>query len=225
MQLRRAGADAELLHQIEGVIAGQAGQVEILGGDEQQQHAYGGDDAAARQRIDGSRLPLRLVALLMAVPLPDLVEHAHGQQGQHREPGQTALAQRQHDQRRQQRAHGGAAVAADLEDGLRQPVAATGGHPRYARGLRVENRRADADHGRAEQQQREGGGAGEQQQAGERRAHANHQRIGLGMLVGVETDQRLQQRGGGLVGQGQQTDLGEVQIVVALKQRVDGDDQ
>ena len=43
------------------------------------------------------------------------------------------------------------------------------------------------------------------------------QRIGLRPAVGVEADQRLEQRGGELEGQGDQADLAEVELQESLR--------
>ena len=45
------------------------------------------------------------------------------------------------------------------------------------------------------------------------------------MLVGINADDRLQQRRADLVGQRDRADLRETQVKFALEQRIDGDDQ
>jgi hypothetical protein len=45
------------------------------------------------------------------------------------------------------------------------------------------------------------------------------------MVIGVVADHRLQQGGGHLKGQGDQTDLGEAELKSFLKQGIDGRDQ
>ena len=67
----------------------------------------------------------------------------------------------------------------------------------------------DADQRRGEQQRSESRRERQQQQPDQREAHADRERVRLRLLVGVEADQRLQQRGGELVGQRDQADLAE----------------
>jgi hypothetical protein len=57
----------------------------------------------------------------------------------------------------------------------------------------------------------------QQQQAAQRGAHAEGQRMRLGVPVGVQAHQRLQQRGRELVGQRDQPDLREAQAELALE--------
>jgi hypothetical protein len=74
----------------------------------------------------------------------------------------------------------------------------------------MEDRGAEANAGRREQQERIAAGIGEADQPGQRAAHADHHRIGHRVLVGVVADERLQQRGGDLEGQRDQADLAEI---------------
>ncbi len=62
---------------------------------------------------------------------------------------------------------------------------------------------------------------GQQEHARERERHADRQRIRLRPPVCVEADDRLQQRGGELVGQRDQTDLAEIEVEAALEDRID----
>ncbi len=164
-------------------------------------------------------------AVLVAVPATHADEHDDGQQGGQRKPGHALLPMRQHDPRGQQRPGGGARIAPHLEDGLRQTVASARGHAGYARRLRVEDRGAGAHHGRGQQQDGEGRRHRQREQPGQGAAHAHCQRVGLGIFVGVVTHQRLQQRGGELIGKGDQTDLGEIQVEIGLEQRIDRQNQ
>ena len=84
----------------------------------------------------------------------------------------------------------------------------------------MEHRGTGADERRGAQQQCVAVGEGEQQQADEREAHARRQRVGPWGLVGERADQRLQQRGGDLEGEGQQPDLREGQPIGALQHRI-----
>jgi len=65
----------------------------------------------------------------------------------------------------------------------------------------------------------------EQQQAEEGRGHADRQRIGLRLLVGVVPDDRLQQRGRELEGQRDHPDLREIERIGVLQDRVHRGDQ
>ncbi|MNH18308.1 hypothetical protein D3C79_780060 [compost metagenome] len=72
-------------------------------------------------------------------------------------------------------------------------MSAAGSHARHAGRFRVEDRRAGTDQRRGQQHQREGIGYRQQQQAAQGKAHADRQRIRLGVFIGEVTDQRLQQ--------------------------------
>ena len=85
----------------------------------------------------------------------------------------------------------------------------------------MEHRRAHADQRRGEQDHGIGVGARHQQQADQGEAHADHEGIGLGLLVGVEPDQRLQHRCGALEGERDQADLAEAQRVVLLEDGIE----
>ena len=64
-----------------------------------------------------------------------------------------------------------------------------------------------------------------QEQPGQGEAHADGERERLGMAVGVEADERLQQRGGQLEGERDEADLGEGEAERLLQQRVDRRDE
>ena len=174
----------------------------------------------ARRARMGRRGALQARDAVALVPVPDVEQHHHAQQRHAREPGDARLTARQHDEGREQRTGGGTEVAAHLKDRLRQPVAAAGGHARDPRGLRMKHRGAGADEARATQQQRVAAGKGEQQQARQRESHADRQAVGPRAAVGVGADERLQERGGELEGEGEQPDLTEAQLVGALEHRV-----
>ncbi len=85
----------------------------------------------------------------------------------------------------------------------------------------VEDRGADTDQRRRDQHGVEMSGKGEQQQAAERHAHAERQRIGFRILIGVKADEGLQQRGGDLEGHRDQADLAEAEPERFLENRID----
>ena len=76
----------------------------------------------------------------------------------------------------------------------------------------MEDRRADADQAGGEQQHAVGRRHRQQQQPAEAEAHADGQRIGLRPTVGEKADERLEERGGHLEDEGDQTDLREVEV-------------
>ena len=128
----------------------------------------------------------------LAVPGADAGEHRHGEQRHGGEPGDAPLPIGQHNKGREQRSDGRPEIAADLEHGLRQPVAPARGEPRHARGFRVKHRGAHADQCRRGEHHEIVRGERHQQQPAERRRHAEYERIGRGVAVGVVTDHRLQ---------------------------------
>ena len=65
-----------------------------------------------------------------------------------------------------------------------------------------------------------GVGGGEQGEAGQGEAHARGERIRSRLAVRVAADQRLQQRGRDLVGEGEQADLAEAERVRGLQHRI-----
>ena len=132
-----------------------------------------------------------------------------------------SLAVRDHDQGHEQRPDRLAGVAADLEQGLGEAVAAARREPGHARGLGVEDGAADADQRRGQQHGAEAAGERQDQHAEEGRGHAERQREGLRMLVGVEPDQRLQHRGRELEDQRDDADVDEVERQRLLHQRID----
>jgi hypothetical protein len=89
----------------------------------------------------------------------------------------------------------------------------------------VEHRRAEADESRRNQQAGEAAGEREAQQSHQREAHAGHERVRLGVVIGVQTDHRLQQGRRELEGEGDETDLAEIEVKAGLQHRVHGRQQ
>ena len=116
-------------------------------------------------------------------------------------------------------------AAAKLEHRLRETKATTRGQPRNARRFRVEHRRTQPHQRRRDQDDHVMLSDAEQQQAEERRSHADGKRERLRLLVGEMSDHRLQQRGGELERQRDQSDLREVQRVIVLQDRIHRSDQ
>ncbi len=77
----------------------------------------------------------------------------------------------------------------------------------------------------ASRMNRELAGDAQHDQAGEGEEHADRERIRLRLAVGDDADHRLQQRRGELERQRDQADLGEVERVVRLQDRIDRRDQ
>lgn len=211
----------ELLHQVEGVEGLQAGHVEELGEHQGPQHQQGDRHLAPGQGV--ARVGPHTGAeagYMVGRPVPDPAQHQHAGQGGEGEPGGAALAVGHDDEGRQQRAEGRAQVAADLEQGLGQARPSPCRHARHPGGFRVEDGRADTHQGGRQQHQAEAVGLAQQQQPHQGEAHAHGQGVGLGPMVGVQADQRLQQRGRELVGQGDQAHLGEGEHQVLLEHGV-----
>jgi hypothetical protein len=114
-----------------------------------------------------------------------------------------------------------AEIAADLEQGLGEAVFAARGDAGDARGFRVKDRGADAEQGGGGEEFGVGRREGEADEAREGEAHAEGQGEGLGFRIGIEADDGLEDRGGDLIDQGDQADLGEVEVKAAFEQRVD----
>jgi hypothetical protein len=158
---------------------------------------------------------------VVAVPDAHALEQHDAHDGGEREPGGMELAVRDHHQRHEQRPDRLARVAADLEQGLREAVAPARREPGHARSLGMEDGAADADQGRCQQHGAEAAGERQDQHAEEGRGHAEGQREGLRMLVAVEPDQRLQDRGRELEDERDDADVHEVEGQRLLHQRID----
>ena len=225
MDLGGLDGEAEFADEIEGVIAGQAGEVEIFREDQGQQDGDRGRDLAAGEQgqllgMERGRLgPAR--SQMIAIPAAHIPQHGHGQQRHQREDGDAALPMGHHDEGGQQRSDGGADIAADLKEGLRQAMPPARGQPRHPGGFGMEDGGAGADQGGGQQQQIEMVRHRQQQEAAEGGAHADGERKGLGMAVGVVPHHRLQDGGRHLEGQRDQADLHETELERALQQRID----
>ncbi len=223
VQLRLLHGQGKALDQIEGEVVGKGRDVDELGEHQHADHGHRADDLRAvqrRQRMLAGRH--HLGRRMVQAPVRDAQQHPDGQQRHQHEPGDRMLAKRNDDGRHHQRADGRARVAAHLEGRLRRAEAPARGQPRHARGLGVEGGRAHADQRRGGQQHGVAGGQGQQAHAHQRHHHAQRQQVGLGMLVGVQADPGLQQRGRDLVDQGDPADLREAQRELRLEHGIDG---
>lgn len=85
----------------------------------------------------------------------------------------------------------------------------------------MEDRRADAEEGGAGEEHEEPRSEGRYGQPNERASHAERQRIGLRPMIGIETDDGLQQRSDALINQRDKADLPESKIETALENGID----
>src|SRR5579872_2541939 len=99
-----------------------------------------------------------------------------------------------------------------------RPAGGESGDPRR---FRMKDRRADAEQRRPGDKRQVIRREGQGDEAKQGRAHAEGQRIGLRPAIGIETDQRLQQRSRDLIGQRQQPDLAEGEVEAALEDWID----
>jgi hypothetical protein len=149
----------------------------------------------------------------------------HGEQSRKREPGDAGLPARDYDEGCEKRPDRLPEIAADLEERLSEAMPAAGRCPGDARGFRVEHGRAGADEGGRDDDEAVRLGEGEQQEAAQRDAHPDRERERSRATVGVEPDERLQQRRRELEGQRDQADLGEGERISVLQDRIDGGDK
>ena len=84
---------------------------------------------------------------------------------------------------------------------------------------------SDTDHSDGGQDRQESGGGREEQQSGQGESHADRERIRLGVFVGIDADQRLEERGGDLERSRDHADLAEVEVIGSFEDRINrGDD-
>ncbi len=222
MQLRAGHRHLELLDQVEGEVAGEAGHVEVLGEHQQAQHDQRRDHPPAGNAVGRLHCLARLgLVEVLLVPATQHQGDAEEEQRSQAEPGHVALAERNDNGRCQQRAQRRAGVAADLEGRLGQAEAPARGQARNTRGFRVEGRRADPHQCRGQQDHGEAADEGQHHDTHQGTQGTQRQQVRRRSAIGEEADPRLQQRGGDLERQGNHADLGETQVVVGLEHRVD----
>jgi hypothetical protein len=162
---------------------------------------------------------------LRFVPAADPVENDEHGNNRDDEPGSSLLAVRKDDEGGEERADGGACIATHLEKRLREAVASTRGQARYAGGLWMEDGGADADAGSGEEQSGKRWRDGKQKETNEGDDHADGQDERFGGFVGPEADDGLKERGGDLIGESDEADLGKVKLERGFQNRVDGGQQ
>ena len=226
-ELRLLHGDVEALDEEEREIAGHTGVEEILGEYQHHQYPQRPTHLPPREVADGG-----LAGLLYPPPLrqhgavPSAYPHQYQgcQQGRRGKPPHGALAMGQHDDGRQERPDGAAAVAAHLEDGLRQALASARGHLRHAGSLGMEHRGAASYQGHGEQDGIEMVGESQGQEPRQREAHAQGKGIGPRVAVGVKPYEGLEDGGGHLEHQRDDTYLGEREPQVVLDDGIHGRD-
>ena len=220
VQLRALDGDVEAGDQVEGVVAGEAGQVEIFREDQRHQDAHRNDDLGAREVEVGDTSGMGgggMAAAARQRPVADAIEDDDADEGEDAEPCHAVLAARQDDEGGEQGTDGTARAAAYLEEGLGEAVLAAGGHAGDAGGFGMEDGGPDSDERSGEEQPVEGGGEGEQEQSGEGDSHADGQGVGRCAAIREVADEGLQQRGGDLVDEGNDADLAEVEVERTLE--------
>ena len=228
----RARRYAEMVNQVEGVEAADAHQIEELRKHQYQQDADGAAYEPGRKSCSsGCEVCFCTLvgALLEMRPIPatHLQQDHDGEQGEKSEPGDVRTALRavpQYQKGREQRPERLPDVAADLEDRLGESVAAARRQARHARGFGMEGRGAAADQPDRKHHQGITGRHGEQQQAAQRKAHADRQESRKRMPVGDRANHRLEQRSCELEGERDRADLEEPEIELSLEQRVERQD-
>ncbi len=138
----------KFLDEVETVITGDAGCVEVLRENQHDEDADGPCDGARRDRPRGRRrsggAALQMLGLVPGAH-PD--QHGDGEQGGNPEPRETCLTMRKNDQCSEQRTHGAARISAHLENRLGQAMAAARRQARDSRRFGMKNGGARADQG------------------------------------------------------------------------------
>ncbi|MNC52652.1 hypothetical protein D3C75_1020090 [compost metagenome] len=102
VQLRTGDRQVELLDQVEGEIAGEAGHVEILGEHQQPEHHQRAGHSALGQAVSRCLTLLELEQVqVVGVPAADPVQHEQRKHREQAEPGHVPLAVRNDDRCRQ----------------------------------------------------------------------------------------------------------------------------
>src|SRR6185437_15302582 len=118
------GRKTEMMLEIEQVIGGNGGEIEILREQQRDQHRDGAGDDGARERrrrgVTGARAGARLAGAL--IPARQDRQDRDAAECGEREPRDARLAARQNEERRGQRTKRGTEIAADLEQRLREAV-------------------------------------------------------------------------------------------------------
>src|SRR5260370_2866449 len=157
-------------------------------------------------------------------PAPDVREQHNPEKSQKRKPGEIGLSLGKHESG-EKRSERGTRVAADLEKRLRHAMLSAGSHARNAGRFRVEYRGADAHERRGGENCAEARSHCKSQQTNQCNSHAYGKGIRLRAAVGIKADERLEDGGGHLRYERDQTHLTEIQMEGVLQERVDRRDQ
>ena len=120
----------------------------------------------------------------------------------------------------EERAEGAAGVAPDLKERLSETVASARGQASHPRRFGVKDRGAEADERGGDQHQRKSVRDGEQGNAAERKHHTGGEGERLRVAVGVEADERLQDRSRELERERDEPDLCEGDVQFILEDRI-----
>src|ERR1700730_14772314 len=116
-------------------------------------------------------------------------------------------------------------MAAALEKRLGLAGCSSGSQAGEGRRFRVKHSGANAHERSRSEDGSVAGGQRESQQSGQGDTHAHREGIGLRPAVGMETDERLEDGGRQLLGEGDQAYLAEIEMEGILEERIDRGNQ
>ena len=160
------------------------------------------------------------VSQAVAIPAANAGEQDEADEREQRKVRDVRLGAMGDDEGGEERAEGAAGVAPDLKERLSETVASARGQASHPRRFGVKDRGAEADERGGDQHQREGVRDGEQDDAAESEHHAGGEGERLRVAVGVEADERLQDRGRELERQRDEPDLCEGDVQFILEDRI-----
>src|ERR1700680_3760419 len=144
-------------------------------------------------------------------------EQNDGEQNRKRKPQDTPLTFWQHNQSREQRPERESGIAAQLKQRLGQAVLAARSQASNAGRFRMKNRGARTDQRSGDEEHPERMRHRKYGDSDERKNHACRQGIRHRAAIGVESDQRLQERGRALVSECNQAYLSKIEMVRVLQ--------
>ena len=134
------------------------------------------------------------------------------------------LSERQDDDGGKQRSYCRTAIATHLKDGLSQTLFTSRCHLCHSRSRGMKHRRTQTYDTHSQENQKIILGEGQQEQAHQCEAHTDGERIGTGMLVGIQSCERLQDGRCHLEEQRDDTYLCKREVELILHNRIDGRD-
>ena len=147
-----------------------------------------------------------------------------GKQGCKGKPGNGMLSERQDDDGCQQWSYCRTAIATHLEDGLCQTLLTSRCHLCHSRSRGMKHRRTQTYDTYSQKNQKIILGESQQEQAHQCETHADGEGIGTGMLIGIESCERLQDRRCHLENQRDDAYLCKREVELILHNRIDGRD-